>query len=740
MQQLEEKFLELIEGQIEEPDARNLRSEIQSDADLSRAFKEVSDIHASLRALSGQVFAIDRLFKEDVMEKVLLAARPTPGRGPLAIIAALVIVGLGVFGSLSSGSGAENTIAVILTVLEGSFGALLVLAFAAGVLLTAATRRFRWSAALAACCFACFVLRSTVTTFYNTESVAGLDGGYGAGHTFQRVGKSLAGSNMVYNDERIDGAVSDLLKLFSPRSDPASTAGSRQKYDVHDGSQDAFKGTLERLAETESSVSNLTQNRQTSPSWPQLPSNASFTRQNEQPAILTDGQPASTFSFDVDTASYSLVRKYLVQGQLPPPDAVRTEELVNYFDYNYPNPESAAFGISPETAPSPFSKGKYLLRIGLKAKSQSSDDRPWNLVFLLDVSGSMADEDKLPLIKRSFETLIAKLRPSDRIAIVTYSDTASVVLDSIAGSEKLRIRSAIERLHAGGSTNGADGIDLAYQIAARNFIPSGVNRVILATDGDFNVGRYSLSQLMQLAKEKLQSGVSLTALGVGNNNLKDDKLEQLASNGDGNYYFLDSGREAEKVFGGSLAATIEAVAKDVKGQVEFNSAYVERYRLLGYNNRVISREEFYNQKTHAAEVGSGQSLTLLYELTLKTAAFAEPKPEGKQSELAFITVKYKEPSGTSKEQAAAIPISLARDKSFHPSQDFLFAAAVAQFAETLSESRQAPLVPLSEVERLAKSTIGPDPNGYRSEFVEMVAAAKRLRGDRVEVPAGRYEQ
>ena len=448
-------------------------------------------------------------------------------------------------------------------------------------------------------------------------------------------------------------------------------------------------------------------------------------------------QPVSTFSIDVDTGAYANVRRFLNDGSLPPKDAVRLEELVNYFPYAYPKPEGdVPFSVATELATTPWNPETRLLRVAIKAADLSAAELPpANLVFLVDVSGSMDRREGLPMVQSTLKLLVDQLRPQDRVALVTYAGNASVVLESTAGSEKAKIRSAIDQLSAGGSTAGESGIQLAYQEAQKGMLKGGINRILLATDGDFNVGISDFETLKQLAADKRKTGVSLTTLGFGTDNYNEQLMEQLADAGDGNYAYIDNLREARKVLVDQLSSTLAVVAKDVKIQVEFNPAEVSEYRLLGYENRALKREDFSNDKVDAGEIGAGHTVTALYEVVpVGAKGWLEPlrytqaneKP-GKAGEIAWLRLRYKAPEGgTSKlverliGKGEATPIAKA-------SEDLRFAAAVAAFAQQLRDAKYTGDFSLADSARLARGARGEDPFGLRGEFVQLVELAQSLQ-------------
>ncbi len=466
--------------------------------------------------------------------------------------------------------------------------------------------------------------------------------------------------------------------------------------------------------------------------------------------------PLSTFSVDVDTASYSNVRRFLFGGRRPPRDAVRIEELVNYFTYDYAAPRAAdpaPFAASLEVAAAPWAPTHRLVRIGLKGRELSTADRPAaNLVFLVDVSGSMNEPNKLPLVQESLRMLIEKLKPEDHVAIVVYAGSSGLALPSTPVSHRQEILDAIDSLHAGGTTNGAMGIQLAYDVAKANFIAGGVNRVILATDGDFNMGVTDRGDLVRLIQEKAKSGVFLTALGFGMGNYKDATLEQLADKGNGAYAYIDSEREARKVLAEQVNGTLAVIAKDVKVQVEFNPAKVQAYRLIGYENRLLKKEDFNNDKIDAGDVGAGHTVTALYEVV---PAGVEWKPDSTVDELKYrkletgdrkaqkesspvsgianpvsqelLTVKlrYKAPDGdTSK--LLEFPLIDKNAAFIDASGDFKFAAAVAGFGMVLRDSPHKGAATLAEVLHWAEQGTGSDAGGYRGEFISLVKQAETI--------------
>ncbi|MBT8135696.1 MAG: VWA domain-containing protein [Gammaproteobacteria bacterium] len=459
---------------------------------------------------------------------------------------------------------------------------------------------------------------------------------------------------------------------------------------------------------------------------------------DNNPVKLARIDPVSTFSIDVDTGSYSNVRRFLGDGQLPPQDAVRVEELINYFSYNYPAPDTpdTPFSVITEVAPTPWNPDSLLMHIGLKGFEVPANERPpANLVFLVDVSGSMRSPDKLPLLKDALQLLTRNLEARDSVAIAGYAGGAGVILEPTSGADKARIMAALDNLTAAGRTNGAAGIHLAYDMARRGFVEGGINRVILATDGDFNVGTVNFEALVNLVEEKRRNGVALTALGFGSGNFNDKLLEQIADAGNGNYAYIDSRREARKVLVEEMSSTLQIIARDVKIQVEFNPDVVAEYRLVGYENRMLRREDFNNDQIDAGEIGAGHTVTALYEVTLKgsPAQLNEPlryapasgTPDMLNEELAFVRLRYKQPDG---DHSSLIETPVSHNQMTRMHRDFRFAAAVAAFGQRLRGGDYLNGFELEAIAALAAGSTGRDRNGYRTEFVELVERAIELSG------------
>jgi Ca-activated chloride channel family protein len=461
----------------------------------------------------------------------------------------------------------------------------------------------------------------------------------------------------------------------------------------------------------------------------------------ENPFEPATQKPLSTFSIDVDTASYSNVRRFLAAGQMPPRDAVKIEELINYFSYDYPSPTGEhPFAVHTEVSVAPWNQAHRLVKIGLQGKRIATDELPpSNLVFLIDVSGSMNEPDKLPLLQAAFKLLVKNLRQQDRVAIVVYAGAAGLVLPPTPGSDKDTIIGAIERLQAGGSTAGGAGIMLAYEVARQNFLRGGNNRVILATDGDFNVGASSDSALVQLIEEKRKEGVFLTVLGFGRGNYQDGKMEKLADRGNGNHAYIDSITEARKVLVSEMGGTLFTIAKDVKLQVELNPTRVKAYRLIGYENRMLQAQDFKDDKKDAGELGAGHTVTALYEII--PAGSAEDVPgidslkyqqtqitaAADSDELMTVKLRYKLPDGDkSTELAHAVrdtDTPLART-----SADFRFATAVAEFGMLLRDSPHKGKASYEALLERALGALGADREGYRRDFVLLAGQTSQMAG------------
>jgi Ca-activated chloride channel family protein len=454
--------------------------------------------------------------------------------------------------------------------------------------------------------------------------------------------------------------------------------------------------------------------------------------------------PVSTFSVDVDSGSYANIRRFIMEGQRPPKDAVRVEEMVNYFGYDYPGPADATvpFKATTHVTRTPWNPDTYLLEIGIKGWQPKDDQRPAaNLVFLIDVSGSMDEPDKLPLLKSGLHLLADQLRPDDKVSIVVYAGAAGVVLEPTSGEDKAKIDDALDRLQAGGSTAGGEGIQLAYALAKQGRIAGGINRIILATDGDFNVGVTDIDQLKGMIEDSRKSGIALTTLGFGEGNYNDALMEQLADVGNGNYGYVDSLKEAKRLLVDQLDATIETIAKDVKVQIEFNPAVVAEYRLIGYENRALKREDFNNDKKDAGEIGAGHTVTALYEIALKGSKGLAVDPlryggetttaEGATTdakEFAFLRLRYKAPDGEVSKLIETPLVTALLERPETTGADLDFAAAVAAFGQKLRGGDYLKDYSFDQIAELAKASRGSDQSGERAEFIDLVELAKALGG------------
>ena len=477
------------------------------------------------------------------------------------------------------------------------------------------------------------------------------------------------------------------------------------------------------------------------------PNREQYDEINENQFLDPQINPLSTFSSDVDVASYANMRRFIMDGQLPPKDAVRIEEMINYFNYDYPNPKKRkTFGVQTELGKCDWAENHQLLRIGIHTEELDRDEVPAsNIVFLLDVSGSMSSNDKLPLLQKSLRLMVNNLREKDRIAIVVYAGASGLVLPSTSGDNKQKILEALNQLRAGGSTAGAAGIELAYETAVENFVKGGINRVILATDGDFNVGISSDEELVKLIEKKREKGVFLSVLGFGTGNLQDAKMEKLADNGNGNYAYIDNLMEAKKVLVTEMGSTINTVAKDTKFQVEFNPAQVQAYRLIGYENRLLADEDFNDDTKDAGDIGSGHSVTAVYEIVpggveldveingkgsvdpLKYQAVDRIIVPGR-GELATVKIRHKKPNSDKSE----LETHIVTTETLHPSKDFQFASAVIEFGMLLRDSDYKGKSSFNKVLELAKEGKGKDKHGYRSEFIRLVSLAEDLYSESAE--------
>ncbi|HVA50335.1 MAG TPA: von Willebrand factor type A domain-containing protein [Pirellulales bacterium] len=564
-----------------------------------------------------------------------------------------------------------------------------------------------------------------------------LGGGMQAGRGEQRGGKQSGGQRSQDEQQAMDRSVSRLSRRDGE---------FRHGRDAQGGQAEVTKAEADvatAKASHEFRVKSGFANAQALAAHDSIvvPNTESYAALVENPFLKPTEHPLSTFSVDVDTASYTNVRRYLNSHVMPPPDAVRIEELINYFQYDYPQPEGETpFSITTDVADCPWNAEHRLLRVGLKGREVPADQRPaGNLVFLLDVSGSMDAPNKLPLVKEAMYLLIDKLTENDRVAIVVYAGNSGLVLPPTNGTNKAAIRQAIGQLTAGGSTNGGQGLQMAYDTAQSQFVKGGTNRVILATDGDFNVGVVDPNDLVRLIEERAKSGVFLSALGFGIGNLKDGTLEKLADKGNGNYAYIDTLAEARRVLVEQLSGTLVTIAKDVKLQIEFNPAQAAEYRLIGYEDRVMPHQDFHDDRKDAGEIGAGHTVTALYEIVpaqravgpggepLKYQRSGPPTPAADGGELATLKLRYKDPEGQQSRLLEHV-ITDRRPRQVAASSDLNFAAAVAAFGMLLRESPYRGDATYAKVLALAEQGLSGDPNGYRSEFIELLRQAREISG------------
>ena len=471
------------------------------------------------------------------------------------------------------------------------------------------------------------------------------------------------------------------------------------------------------------------------------PGTARYQQFDDNPVKQVAQNPLVTFSLDVDTGSYANVRRFLNQGLLPPPDAVRVEEVVNYFPSDWdikdkqsiPASKPIPFAMRYELAPAPWNEQRTLLKVDILAKDRKSEELPAsNLVFLIDTSGSMISDERLPLIQSSLKLLVKELREQDNIAIVTYAGDSRIALPSISGSHKAEINAAIDSLDAEGSTNGGAGLEMAYQQAAKGFIKGGINRILLATDGDFNVGIDDPKSIESMVKKQRESGVTLSTLGVGDSNYNEAMMVRIADVGNGNYSYIDTLSEAQKVLNSEMRQTLITVAKDVKAQIEFNPARVTEYRQIGYEKRQLRAEDFNNDNVDAGDIGAGKHITLLFELTLKGQKASIDKlryaPDNKSAksdktkELAWLKIRWKSPQGK-ESQLVEFPLACAIKA---PSEDMRFRAAVAAYGQKLRGSEYLNNTSWQQIKQWAQKAKGEDPQGYRAEFIRLIGLAKDL--------------
>ncbi len=554
----------------------------------------------------------------------------------------------------------------------------------------------------------------------------------------RRRGRLVFGAGMVAT-----AAAAAAGLFFVVRSEPGSSESDLMESQAHYAMTKGAPGLAASAASPATMADPQERKQEAKPDDGDKDEKGRFNRERydhivDNPFVRVDTDPRSTFSIDVDTASYALMRRHLNEGKLPPKGAVRIEEMLNYFSYEYPEPTGPhPFSVTTDVASAPWSPEHRLVRIGLKGKHVEPKDVPGtNLVFLIDVSGSMSAPNKLPLLKRAFGLLVNQLDARDSVSMVVYAGASGLVLPPTPGDRKQEILSALERLDAGGSTNGGEGIRLAYQMAKKRFVRGGINRVLLATDGDFNVGTTSESELVDLIEDKAKSGVFLSVLGLGGGNYNDSTLEKLADKGNGNYAYIDSIREARKVLVEQATGTLMTIAKDVKIQVEFNPAQVAAFRLIGYENRVLAHQDFNDDKKDAGEIGADHTVTALYEVVpaggavptikgdeLKYQARPQPTPAAASGELLTVKLRYKQPSGTTS-QLFETAVRDGRGKIESANAEFRFTAAVAEFGMLLRDSPYKGKSSFQQVLSLASDSKRSE---AMREFSELVKKAQSLK-------------
>ncbi len=635
-QKLRKNFLNYLEETLSEEERQEFEAMLLNDKAFEDDFNNYRQVVQMEKKISEENFELDERFVSKVMAQVKYA-KPGIFRNNImktiknifnfftsSVLTVVVLGSLLIAFAFTVGEGSlDSTINEIFTTLEGSIGAIvMIVSFLLGMTMIFLSKH-RLAGSFVSCALVMFCMRSMVGTYFDDTGIASHPAPVSQSVTTERY-------NIQYNDQRLEsvkdaigksvkeavGGVVDGLAGRKEKSGALSGAETQKANKWSSTTRERVPQQLEKHeAKTAKVFSEINKAMDDAIASQPIarkriipgPDFGSYTPQNteryyevtENSSIRTSTEPMSTFSIDVDTGSYTNARRFLQMGQLPPSQSVRIEEFINYFDYDYPtggsvSGERAPFASSFELAPSPYSDGKYLLKIGIQAQSMDEVDseKPWNLVFLVDVSGSMSSPDKLGLVQRSLKVLANNMRPGDKVSLVTYAGSAGLVLPPTEINEKQKILTAIDNLRSGGSTHGSAGIHQAYQTAESAFIKNGVNRVILATDGDFNVGTTSQADLVRLIEKKRQSGITLTTLGFGTGNYNEAMMEQIANKGNGNYFYIDGFKEARKVFETDLFGTIEVVAKDVKLQIEFNPEHVAQYRLVGYENRKLKNEDF----------------------------------------------------------------------------------------------------------------------------------------------------
>lgn len=746
MNSARDKFLDFYNQELSPDEESKLSGLFEENQVLRQEYAEFVLALEMSKSVGEEVHPLPEGFSEKMLA-ALEEGEPVLGRSKMkkffgffvrffigsAVLAVLFFIGSWLFFLLNSDSGfrggagqglinfnqtpTEEAFEYILQMIEGALGALgmvvaLFVAFVYAIRAlfssTGKGKQFLRSAQFVSVAMTFFVARSVVSIFF--------------GQNFEGLGSlSENGARPSFIEE----AVEQVVTIETPESKPYSPSGEQRfEYQVPPGDS--------RLQPER----DFYDNRKLEGEF--------YLESSDNHFISASKEALSTFSIDVDTASYSNVRRFLRDNRMPPRKAVRIEEMLNYFDYSYPTPETRdePFNVVTELGQAPWNKNNKLLHVGLKGYDlDSNSEVPSNLVFLIDVSGSMSAHDKLPLLKKSLSMLVSKLSDQDRVAIVVYAGAAGLVLDSTEGSEKFQIKRALDALSSGGSTAGGAGIHLAYQVAQDNFIKGGNNRVILATDGDFNVGVSRVTELESLITRKRESGVFLSVLGFGSGNLQDGKMETLANKGNGNYFYIDSIKEAEKVLVKEMTSSLFTIAKDVKIQVEFNPANVQAYRLIGYENRRLAKEDFNDDTKDAGELGAGHTVTALYEIVPVGAPSpkllvdenrygeVEEKPVVQprhSEELALVKLRYKKPDGfISKKLTQVVKIGDQAESS----SNFKLSAAVAQFGMLLKNSRYKGDSSYESASKLAAESLKDSNYDYVRELIELIDTA-RLLSDR----------
>ena len=796
MKNIHEKFLSYLEGELSAEERRLIENEISSSIELKKDFEEFSHAYNTLSALGSEKLKAPEGFELDVMKAISLVNKRSSimetifrlfGKGLTSIGAiAAFFIGILCYASINYQQTVlgedllRHTVGSFFNILEGSTGAIILIgAISMTIIAPFLPRNFKrkvfipLAPTFAGIAALTFVTRSLVGLHFGEdfkEAIPAVEKEQVT--TNELTGPTGSFTEAAYDDELVRNSVGNLQKTID-KAIPGQIFGTESNKSDYDGESFGFAESnsqqenlapepqLGGIAVVDEMIAapSLTESKERASSYSpkreifgnqqyadyiSIPQNTEeYNTSVENNYLEVKKSPLSTFSIDVDTASYSNIRRFLNQNQLPPKDSIRSEEMINYFKYDYVSPQTkdTPFAVSTELSRTPWNEKHQLLHIGLKGYEQDAANLPAsNLVFLIDVSGSMDSPEKLPLLKQGLKLLVEQLRAQDRIAMVVYAGAAGLVLDSKTGNQKQEILSAIENMQAGGSTAGAAGLELAYNVAKSHFIKDGNNRIILATDGDFNVGVSSDAELIKIIEEKRKTGIFLSILGFGMGNYKDGKMEQLANKGNGNYAYIDNIHEAKKVLVNDFRGTIFAIAKDVKIQIEFNPAYVQAYRLIGYENRLLNKEDFNDDKKDAGELGAGHSVTALYEIVPTGVEFlpsvddlkyqkVAPTPAAAiettaNGELVTVKLRYKLPSEDTSKLITQVVSSTPSEST---SNNFKFAAAVAQFGMLLRDSEFKGNANFDSTLNLARVAKGEDTLGYRSEFIKLVETAKLLQ-------------